>query len=1723
MTKQTTLLLKLIAALAFVSACTKSRQAELPDETKADVFAISEFGTTSDNSNYAIKAQAIEANADSLKSVKALDNSSAVTLSSENVVAPDRLKFMFSNLPLSGQTSRQFKITFTIDKDFVTSYKVAASANDLTALEKNISISLKEAQLISKAARASAIELKTLMASQKTASAERELIKAGKQAGSLLVPIFKYKVDSYGVLERTKNELKESTAVLSVKKTEFKDATHIQLASRSDSRLLIGMSADQVKQMDQLFVESKIDNQVMTAAELQSRLNIGMKFVEDDAKVLTRLDADVMHIYKITNTASLNENQLRLLKNNAGNQEIISCQDASVAKSVNSTDKDCVLVLKADLPIKYKSSNLTLIDLQGNTSNAMQFDDVPRSKSVGLVEILANTAAKQVDISGRLDPNSSVRLADLKGEFFYRRTFEDASNMFLGQTGTSGDMSIVQFELEDKRLVVRNQQSLIAYTGQGAKDREEIMSFPVKYIRMNSISATGATLTIPVAELTTKEKAEYAIIDWTQNSVPNASSPLSFYDGGACFQATSSQRVTGTDMRLEKEGILNFSLSGSYTMKPEMGCITIKDVNSAYWGGTYQFNFNLSERISFRKRQNLDSDKQIAMNISSMAQEAFNFGVFTLADKVTENGTFNNRDGSEKYMPLIHDFRNGRKIKYYIGGLNNPVATPPERRQLMIEATQQVMKEWNATLRYAFRGTSLERAGDYVDVEVDNGTGHLGDLDRNYIWYQELPAENGLLGVAQPAANPRSGTIEASNVIIYSGNSYNQAEVLLAMTKLSREYENKMAQVRQQAFEEAKKTQTAVSTKDMKDSKDAAAAANSTSATGANADGVKRVQAKSRKIIAEINKMVAALRLNDKNTTSTIEGLNMKPSTVNVSKVLTKELLKQGKGQVINYEVNEKTFTKKIAELALNKSLIKNPRAFELAVNNAFTAYAGLDDISKAALQKRAQMLTLAVRFDENNKNRPGCFKYLRNDIEDEALNLDQDPHKNLLLNYRNVIMSTLSHELGHAFGLMHNFKASTDKANFEFPEDKNQPTGRNYSSIMDYIADIDMHYAGPGPYDAHALRAAYTGLVDLPEVKEGNALVAKVKVYNNKFVAIEDVMKAFGQKSLVNFTKDSLNTKGVLKYYEQCSDQGLSKHSMCAQFDIGGSASEIVKNKIADYNRGYTLRNYSYDKILFGWPQKIDIINRNINLFQSIRGYLDEAVITAIYGGGRTDDENTVLVADLINAAKMGYQFFHEVIRTPDAKDTSVVDFENRFYAIPYQYVGAKEMDTDTVKCKKNDKDIIMCNDIKVVEARSLYDVSQARDKIDTIGIGFDKVFAMQFLLQSSAAKTTDDSRVSMISYLDFEQWFMGIKDPAQSITLNTILQIMSNNLQGGFFAPSKKMTENTLVNLSVPVEINKFLGDQTALASVIGLAESKWQGYDAFAEAFKVGRSYVGSAPQDRPNVVRLGQDRSKSDTRVFYATQNGVAANALIKQAARSEAFLSNKSKIYPLLAAIYVADNTYRKMAIDLTVKACDVNDKGDMKTPEVCLAAQNKTLADYVKENQDIAKAKADADVVAAKLVTYMRELNANEVIMSKDLDKDDSQFNFAAQVEQIRSMLIPEIGLIDQILKVLSSTPKANLQATIEEITTNLQKVAATNSKLNSLPLFQTTFSFIVEYTKGMKAQLMDSTEVVTGDSIANSIVEASKMKESQDKILSVIETLSTYTGYVDPDTVSTR
>jgi hypothetical protein len=1753
MKKQLSTLIKLVALIAFVSSCTKSRKAELPEEQKNSIFAISEFGTVSDDSPYSAQIRSDIKDENSLTPMS-IENNTKALMTSNEVNVPSRMKFMFNDMPLMNLQNRQFKITFSVDREFVTAYKVTGEVDKLTMLEKVLAKTSKEVKLAQDLSKASSSQVNALNASKTTLAAERESIKAGRIKGSLLVPLFKYKIQSYGTVVKAKNELKEETSRLELKTTEWAQATHIQVSPQTDSREMVGMGVEQTRQLKQIFSQDKVDNQIMTSEELQQKLSVGMRFIEPADRVFTRLDANVLRVYQITDVKSLNANQLRLLRNKAGNNEILSCSDSSVAQHLRSEDEDCVLVLKADIPVNYKRAKLADVNENGSTAPRIEFESVSRNESVGLIEIQENVAAKQVDISGVLDPDSTIKLSDIQGEFFYRRTFESASNMFLGRTGTSGDMAIVKFELEDRRLVVRNQKSLIEYTGQGPKDREELMSFPVKYIRMVKTDASGATLTIPVPEQTTKEKAEYAVIDWTNNTVPDAVSPLAFYGGGNCFMANSSLAVTDTDMRLASDGVLNYSLSGSYTVKPDDSCVAASETNAAYWKGQYQFNFNIKERISFRKHTDKTQDEQFALNISPNAQAAFNYGVFTLADKVTGNGTLGNRNGSEKYMPIIHDLRNKKKLVYHLGGINNPEVTSPERRELLVEAAKQVIDEWNKVMKYSFRGTSLEREGTYVELVVDTpeSEAHLGDLDRNYIWFQELSAENGLLGVAQPAANPRSGIIQASNVIVYTGNTFDQTEALLQLSKISREYEKSIEKVKEEALAAALKAK-------QKEEADAAAAAQG-GATGANSISLKQGSSlqKISQVSNNLRNSVQMLQLDsahiqsalqiymtDKNLTQLTHAITS-PTNVNAKTDLKNRLKQRGKGQKINIAVNEETFMKKLTELAMDKRLANNPFQFELEFNKAFIQYGGLSESVKEALQKRSQLISTALRFENQNKNRPGCFTYSRNEINDKAAILDADPRKNLMLNFKKAVMSTLSHELGHAFGLLHNFKGSTDKANYVFANEDSggsEDGHRNYSSIMDYIGDVEMHYAGPGPYDEHAIRAAYTGMVELSEeAKNNKQLTSIIPVSRETLVKMTDVMKIIGQRSGVHLTKDSINQLGLLRHFEQCDDSGTLTSAMCARFDVGGSASEIVQNLIADYDRAYVNRNFVHDKINFGWTEKSQIINRNISTFRNIRSFLDEAFMSDFNGTGLRPDLAEALLADQVKAAKLGYEFFHRILRTPhigesilrpvvpydsslpadsdenklalkdkeyDSNGDGLVINEARFIPVGYKY--------------KNDKGEEV-QDIKVIEGRSLGDIAMkdiadndSRDKMNTMGIAYDKIFSMMFLLQSTSLDSNDDSRDSSISYVDFEQYFMEIEKPTDSPIMKTVLQILTKTLKAGFFAPSEDVKSVGMVNTSMNIDITRMLGDQTAIATIVSLAENKWRNFDPFAEMFKVGKAFEASAPQDRFNVAKAGQKRGLSDTRVHFAAQNAIGSSILVNAAARNEVFVSNKEAVFALIKTIVDGDAKIQNAIFEKVAEACAADENS-----EACKAAQTKAEEDpseWIMANPELVTAMGEANTAASELVKFLRKNNEKGVIMPKDLDAPNAQLNFENQVMMLRQIVGNQLSVLNEMKADLENTPKEQLQVKISMIVQALRQARQQNQKLEAIPLFAFGFEFVAKQTMASNIEMKNG-QTIPLIALANMMMSINKLSGDLNHQQSVIEKLSNFSAIVDSDVV---
>ena len=148
----------------------------------------------------------------------------------------------------------------------------------------------------------------------------------------------------------------------------------------------------------------------------------------------------------------------------------------------------------------------------------------------------------------------------------------------------------------------------------------------------------------------------------------------------------------------------------------------------------------------------------------------------------------------------------------------------------------------------------------------------------------------------------------------------------------------------------------------------------------------------------------------------------------------------------------------------------------------------------------------------------------------------------------RGKLLSTLIHEIGHNFGLRHNFFGSYDKLNF-----KTESTifgakiTAHSSSIMEYTDWSEDRLTEAGPYDVAAIRFGYG---DQVEAKDGKT----VKV---------DVTKSLDPRTL--------------KPYLFCSDEvaysGLN--AFCKTNDAGTTPIEVTQFYIDRYRRTEALREF--------------------------------------------------------------------------------------------------------------------------------------------------------------------------------------------------------------------------------------------------------------------------------------------------------------------------------------------------------------------------------------------------------------------------------------------------------------------------------------------------------------------------------------------------------------------
>ncbi|MEN9723433.1 MAG: hypothetical protein RJB38_1419 [Pseudomonadota bacterium] len=1347
----------LLLVSATGAGCAKVRTPSFPNGSGENIFEVALFSKT----DMSLETETrVDRASDSAKESRARKLRPVLYASKTQVraaKAPAGLQPMFKELEISGMGEKTYGLRFRVNRKFVTAFRVVEQVEELSPPEQ---------ELIQRSA-----------------------------TGEALLPLFQYPVKSYGRVVRAKNDLGEETSTLELKATSWSEATHVQLSTLLEDRVAVAPA--EIEQGERIFSKTVLEGEVFSKAELESELDVR---VAREGRFTATLDGAELLLQELlslddASVSASQREQIRAVDRGTGkSRDIARCTESEARRS---GVKDCVKVARYRVPVSYVQASLKVIDSEGHVSADLQFKPARREQAQ-LVRLEKDALAVEVGTSS-LDPRRSLRVAEAsKWEFLFRRTLEDSPNSFdFTFAGSSGPLEIVRLIFEKDRLRVVRADPMIPTRGGNRNDLTDLMSLPVQYFREDPRDSQGHLLASPrLIPCEPGHPDAVASVSWEGNSIPPISSALNYYELGQCFAGSTDVTASSVDNRFEKDGLLSFSLSTTYLNAPGTDC---GGVLSAGYFDQVQSTFTFQERYSFKKYALIGTASQKSAEVPLLAipyeaQKKLGFGIFTYSKKTPNSYGNVGTDGTVTPLPALFDLRGGKKIRYVLAGL--PGANEdPELRARLIAATREVIADWNEAFRRAFVGTSFERSGDVLELQVEGEAGApvaaLGDLDVNHIYYIPKRTSSGVIGLGGAHSNPRSGKVEAASVFIYGGNILSFVERMKEMRAAREQFRKELASPLVQMPQAPGNLMTP-----------AASRASSQAGLGS----------RSTPSLAPLGgRQAAALKARSGRSFGT-------------SIEERREMLSRLKGRP-----SELAFYEAFMQGAQEGALSNVPRMSGLIsekllrVLSARGARDGLESL-RATAKRSNTLATLVDRLTRAHVCVHEAPELSRSMIESDQEQSDLD----LVIG---VYKPTLAHEIGHNLGLRHNFISSYDRANWKFAT--SDSSKRDYSSVMDYLSEDD-HYDGMGPQDVAAIRAAYAGVL---ESIKGEKL------------SLDQVLARAKASSWNQLTSDGVRAAEV-KPYQFCSDEDAGQTPICNRFDRGTTPAEIVQASIDDYRELYRMRNFAGNKLNFSVLGSGEYVGRTMARFMPIRQFLEETIYQAIQG---SDEVN-----GYAEAAIAGMEFFHSVVRTPDA--SPLLNESERVMA-------AQLEDNRTVK----------------VERKWLKDVRFDResDRLRIRGIEFDKVISLMMLTERQLGFSRYEEANLRFSYPEFERMVFGgkVKSPLELPTYGLLAEVLSNQVT----PYGVVLAENGKSAGMIPLD-SRFSSEVTEMmrmyAIMGGVVFQDVDGLDVSSNGSRLFQVFSAfSQPASAAAVLRPGASKTDGDQLKYWAPEGALVAKSLI----------------------------------------------------------------------------------------------------------------------------------------------------------------------------------------------------------------------------------------------------
>lgn len=517
-------------------------------------------------------------------------------------------------------------------------------------------------------------------------------------------------------------------------------------------------------------------------------------------------------------------------------------------------------------------------------------------------------------------------------------------------------------------------------------------------------------------------------------------------------------------------------------------------------GVEYRYSFrrnNPAERESYTKRKFFEDDQSFFGYFSASRQDVPNFRNTRLedVDKLTSLTRFNPKS---------------KEIVFHLSN-NSPVNTPFAK--VIEDATAKALEYWDA---------AFKAAGTDITVRLDRSKRvDLGDHRYNIVnVIDSVYSTGGLLGYGPSLADPFSGEIISATSNVYVGLMRDSVAAGIRNYLLV-----KTGRIQKHAFDYGLADTSELGT------------------PGGPLVGQK----------SSVNPAVAQFMPQPifEDVTEEIHGKK---------KVVRKKLV--GFGSVPNtMEFNGQKITVD-TKSSFGKAMLSRSQALahiqDRLAGNSLEAYKAKKQLMSSCEYHNAEIRSSRGLTQAIEKECPAVVE-LANSKMGQQITTDED--LNIVRTCAEKIMyvqfmQTTVHELGHNFGLNHNFRGSTetDPKKYWTKEAALKVFGKVLevdrinegevavsNSVMDYYSEDaggGILQAIPGPYDIAAIKFGYAD---------------KIRLADGQYVDVKD-------KSVRTVIKDDI-TK--LDRYSQCTDliawYGLDP--MCSLHDLGRTPLEIVKN----------------------------------------------------------------------------------------------------------------------------------------------------------------------------------------------------------------------------------------------------------------------------------------------------------------------------------------------------------------------------------------------------------------------------------------------------------------------------------------------------------------------------------------------------------------------------------